>query len=39
MRTLRSYRWDKTLRGVKFGQNAIVDGSGWLEAGALLTTG
>jgi len=39
MRTLRSYRWHKTLRGVKFGRNAIVDGSGWLEAGALLTTG
>lgn len=39
MRTLRSYRWDKALRGVKFGQNAIVDGVGWLEAGAPLTTG
>jgi len=39
MRTLRTYRWDKALRGVKFGQNAIVDGSGWLEADALLTAG
>lgn len=38
MRTLRSYRWDAQMRGVKFGQNAIVDGTGWLEAGALLTT-
>jgi uncharacterized protein YcbX len=38
LRTLRSYRWDKTLRGVKFGQNAIVETEGWLEAGALLTT-
>ena len=38
LRTLRSYRWDAKLRGVKFGQNAIVENGGWLEAGALLTT-
>ena len=38
LRTLRSYRWDPTMRGVKFGQNAIVETGGWLEAGALLTT-
>jgi uncharacterized protein YcbX len=38
LRTLRSYRWDATMRGVKFGQNAIVESGGWLEAGALLTT-
>jgi uncharacterized protein YcbX len=38
LRTLKSYRWDAGLRGVKFGQNAIVDGTGWLEAGALLTS-
>ena len=38
LRTLKSYRWDADLRGVKFGQNAIVDGTGWLEAGALLTS-
>lgn len=38
MRTLRSYRWDAALRGVTFGQNAIVESAGWLEAGALLTS-
>jgi uncharacterized protein YcbX len=38
LRTLRSYRWDASLRGVKFGQNAIVENGGWLEAGALFTT-
>jgi uncharacterized protein YcbX len=39
VRTLRSYRWDATLRGVKFGQNAIVESTGWLEAGAVFTSG
>ena len=24
LRTLRTYRWDAALRGVKFGQNLIV---------------
>ena len=24
LRTLKSYRWDAALRGVKFGQNLIV---------------
>ena len=24
LRTLKSYRWDKALRGVAFGQNLIV---------------
>lgn len=39
LRTLRGYRWNAALRGVAFGQNAIVEGTGWLEAGALLTSG
>lgn len=38
VRTLRSYRWDPALRGVKFGQNAIVERTGWLEAGSLFTS-
>lgn len=38
LRTLKSYRWDADMRGVKFGQNAIVEATGWLEAGALVTT-
>jgi len=38
VRTLRSYRWDATLRGVTFGQNAIVERAGWLETGSLLTS-
>jgi uncharacterized protein len=35
LRTLKSYRWDKNLRGVAFGQNAIVTaGAGqWLQVG------
>jgi uncharacterized protein YcbX len=35
LRTLKSYRWDKSLRGVTFGQNAIVvSGAGrWLQVG------
>lgn len=38
LRTLRRYRWDAQLRGVKFGQNAIVErGAGSvLEAGMSL---
>ncbi len=39
VRTLRSYRWDDALRGVTFGQNAIVEQAGWLETGSLLTSG
>jgi uncharacterized protein len=38
VRTLRGYRWDAVLRGVTFGQNAIVEQSGWLETGSLLTS-
>ncbi|MBK6349808.1 MAG: MOSC N-terminal beta barrel domain-containing protein [Steroidobacteraceae bacterium] len=38
LRTLRTYRWDGALRGVKFGQNAIVERSGLLEVGARLTS-
>ena len=39
LRTLKSYRWDASLHGVKFGQNAIViEGAGArLEAGMSLT--
>jgi uncharacterized protein YcbX len=37
LRTLQTYRWDGALRGVTFGQNAIVERPGLLEAGALLT--
>lgn len=35
LRTLKSYRWDAALRGVTFGQNAVVAaGAGsWLEVG------
>ncbi len=35
LRTLRTYRWDAQLRGVAFGQNAIVAGGAGetLEAG------
>lgn len=39
LRTLRSFRWDAALRGVTFGQNAIVEQAGWLETGSLLTSG
>jgi uncharacterized protein YcbX len=38
LRTLRAYRWDPSLRGVAFGQNAIVERAGWLETGTLLTS-
>lgn len=36
LRTLKTYRWDAALRGVAFGQNAIVvSGAGqWLSAGS-----
>ncbi len=35
LRTLKSYRWDAALRGVAFGQNAIVTGAAgqWLAVG------
>ena len=38
LRTLKSYRWDAALHGVKFGQNAIViEGAGTrLEVGMSL---
>jgi hypothetical protein len=38
LRTLKAYRWDEALRGVTFGQNAIVERPGRLEVGTLLTT-
>ena len=38
LRTLKTYRWDGALRGVTFGQNAIVERPGRLEVGTLLTT-
>lgn len=38
LRTLKTYRWDGTLHGVKFGQNAIVERPGRLEVGSLLTS-
>jgi len=37
LRTLQTYRWDDDLRGVTFGQNAIVERPGLLKVGALLT--
>lgn len=36
LRTLKSYRWDGALHGVKFGQNAIVERPGLLEVGMQL---
>jgi uncharacterized protein YcbX len=33
LRTLRSYRWSSELRGVTFGQNAIVESVGTLRVG------
>ena len=36
LRTLRTYRWDGALHGVKFGQNAIVERPGLLEVGVRL---
>ncbi|MBK7902472.1 MAG: MOSC N-terminal beta barrel domain-containing protein [Proteobacteria bacterium] len=38
LRTLKTYRWDGALHGVKFGQNAIVERPGPLEVGARLTS-
>ncbi|MDH4167813.1 MAG: MOSC N-terminal beta barrel domain-containing protein [Gammaproteobacteria bacterium] len=38
LRTLKTYRWDSSLHGVTFGQNAIVERPGLLEVGALLTS-
>jgi hypothetical protein len=38
LRTLTTYRWDGTLRGVTFGQNAIVERPGRLEVGTLLAS-
>jgi uncharacterized protein len=35
LRTLKSYRWDDALRGVTFGQNAIVERPGLLAVGAV----
>jgi uncharacterized protein YcbX len=37
LRTLRSYRWRPELRGVIFGQNAIVDRAGTLRVGDAVT--
>jgi hypothetical protein len=36
LRTLKTYRWDDALRGVTFGQNAIVERPGRLDVGTLL---
>jgi uncharacterized protein YcbX len=38
LRTLKTYRWDGSLHGVKFGQNAIVERPGLLEVGVRLTS-
>ena len=38
LRTLKTYRWDGALHGVKFGQNAIVERPGLLAVGARLTS-
>ena len=38
LRTLKTYRWDGALHGVKFGQNAIVERPGLLEVGTPLTS-
>ena len=37
LRTLRSYRWSSELRGVTFGQNAIVESVGTLRVGDAMT--
>ena len=37
LRTLRSYRWNGELRGVIFGQNAIVERTGTLRVGDAIT--
>jgi uncharacterized protein YcbX len=36
LRTLKTFRWDGALHGVKFGQNAIVERPGLLEVGTPL---
>ena len=38
LRTLKSYRWDEALRGVTFGQNALVERPGGLEVGTRLVS-
>lgn len=38
LRTLKTYRWDATLHGVTFGQNAIVERAGLLEVGTPLAS-
>ena len=38
LRTLKTYRWDAVLHGVKFGQNAIVERPGLLRTGVVLTS-
>jgi len=38
LRTLKTYRWDGALHGVTFGQNAIVERPGLLEAGTRLVS-
>lgn len=37
LRTLRGYRWSGELRGVTFGQNAIVESVGTLRVGDVIT--
>ena len=37
LRTLRTYRWDAALRGVTFGQNALVEHGGSLAVGDALS--
>jgi uncharacterized protein YcbX len=39
LRTLRGYRWRAELRGVIFGQNAIVERAGTLRVGDPVTGG
>jgi hypothetical protein len=38
LRTLKTYRWDDALRGVTFGQNAIVERPGVIAVGSQLTS-
>jgi len=38
IRTLKTYRWDGAMHGVKFGQNAIVERPGLLEVGTRLAS-
>jgi hypothetical protein len=41
LRTLKTYRWDRALKGITFGQNLIVvEGAGsWLRVGQAIGTG